>query len=44
MEIVRLELLIKDKELLDFDKLKDEYELKKGKMNILIDEYFVVYY
>ncbi len=34
MEIARLESLTKDKELLDSDKLKDEYELKKRK-----DEY-----
>ena len=34
MEIARLESLTKNKELLDSDKLKDEYELKKGK-----DEY-----
>lgn len=33
MEIARLESLTKDKELLDSDKLKDEYELKKEKMN-----------
>ena len=39
MEIARLESLTKDKELLDSDKLKDEYELKKEKMNTLIDEY-----
>lgn len=29
MEIARLESLTKDKELLDSDKLKDEYELKR---------------
>ncbi len=29
MEIARLESLTKDKELLDSDKLKDEYEQKK---------------
>ncbi|MDT3891986.1 SMC family ATPase, partial [Staphylococcus aureus] len=44
MEIARLESLTKDKELLDSDKLKDEYELKKGKMNTLIDEYSAVHY
>ncbi len=38
MEIARLESLTKDKELLDSDKLKDEYEQKKEKMNTLIDE------
>ncbi|WP_261982638.1 AAA family ATPase, partial [Staphylococcus aureus] len=44
MEIARLESLTKDKELLDSDKLIDEYELKKGKMNTLIDEYSAVHY
>ncbi|MGO5865151.1 SbcC/MukB-like Walker B domain-containing protein, partial [Staphylococcus aureus] len=44
MEIARLESLTKNKELLDSDKLKDEYELKKGKMNTLIDEYSAVHY
>uniref|UniRef100_UPI001F00C9F2 AAA family ATPase n=1 Tax=Staphylococcus aureus TaxID=1280 RepID=UPI001F00C9F2 len=44
MEIARLESLTKDKELLDSDKLLDEYELKKGKMNTLIDEYSAVHY
>ncbi|HHE6866464.1 TPA: SbcC/MukB-like Walker B domain-containing protein, partial [Staphylococcus aureus] len=44
MEIARLESITKDKELLDSDKLKDEYELKKGKMNTLIDEYSAVHY
>ncbi|WP_238992662.1 AAA family ATPase, partial [Staphylococcus aureus] len=44
MEIARLESLTKDKELLDSDKLKDDYELKKGKMNTLIDEYSAVHY
>lgn len=44
MEIARLESLTKDKELLDSDKLKDEYELKKEKMNTLIDEYSAVHY
>ncbi|WP_262369050.1 SMC family ATPase, partial [Staphylococcus aureus] len=44
MEIARLESLTKDKELLDTDKLIDEYELKKGKMNTLIDEYSAVHY
>ncbi|PTY59752.1 exonuclease SbcC [Staphylococcus aureus] len=44
METARLESLTKDKELLDSDKLKDEYELKKGKMNTLIDEYSAVHY
>ncbi|HFH2497235.1 TPA: SbcC/MukB-like Walker B domain-containing protein, partial [Staphylococcus aureus] len=44
MEIARLESLTKDKELLDSDKLKDEYEQKKEKMNTLIDEYSAVHY
>ncbi len=44
MEIARLESLTKDKDLLDSDKLIDEYELKKGKMNTLIDEYSAVHY
>ncbi|HGZ9607955.1 TPA: SbcC/MukB-like Walker B domain-containing protein, partial [Staphylococcus aureus] len=44
MEIARLESLTKDKKLLDSDKLKDEYELKKEKMNTLIDEYSAVHY
>lgn len=44
MEIARLESLTKDKELLDSDKLKYEYELKKEKMNTLIDEYSAVHY
>ena len=44
MEIARLESLTKDKELWTPDKLKDEYELKEGKMNTLIDEYSAVHY
>ncbi len=43
MEIARLESLTKDKELLDSDKLKDEYELKR-KLHTLIDEYSAVHY